>query len=84
MLELSDISPDLLKLCELDMDGWVELIEYSKDKISRSEFAEYEKYIQALIAVNQDILQHFLQSTDWDAYEEFLGLIPEVKDIFIF
>lgn len=84
MHELSENSPDLLKLCELDMDGWVELIEFSKDKISKSEFAEYEKYIQALIAVNQDILQHFLQSTDWDAYEEFLGLIPEVKDIFIF
>ncbi len=84
MANLSLISPDLLKLCKMDIDAWINLVDYSMGRISKKEFSDFKPYIQALMAVDPEIFNHFLNSTDWPAHEKFLELIPEVRDIFIF
>lgn len=84
MANLSLISPDLLKLCDMNIDDWIELVDYSIGRISNSDFSDFKPYIIALMNIDPQILQHLVNSTNWSAHDKFLELIPEIRDIFIF
>lgn len=80
-----DIKNDLLNNLTFSDDEWKKMAGACKQIISdKKSFREYETYIKKLMELSDVFTQELINSTDWSAYTEFLSLIPEIKDIFIF
>lgn len=76
------VDDSLISLFPISDKNWMHLVNHTIDFVG--EIKKYEHLLLAFIKYAPYYLEEMLKHSEWRLYEEFLGLLPEVRDIFIF
>lgn len=84
LYDLHTIDQSLLKLCNMTIESWKTIADYVVDKINNQNFDSFESFVISLMNTSEEIKQHMIEKENWVAYNKFINLMPEVRDIFFF